>query len=870
MKRCIPLLILFLFCQLSLVAQKDTLFWFVAPEITKGQIGYDDPTVFRISAFDANTLVTISMPANPSFPPQQLNIPAGSTAVLDMAPWVETIENKPANQILNKGILIHATHPVTAYYEVIGQLGSNPEIYALKGNNALGKRFYTPFQTFLENSTNPGHTPAPHAAFDIVATENNTSVTVTPTRNLMGHAANIPFTVVLNRGQTFSCEAASQAADQHPTGSLVVSDKPVAVTVKDDLLDAPPFYGGFCRDQVGDQIVPVDYLGKRYVVLPGFLDGDERVIVVATENGTIVSHNGDDSSLDAGMSATILISSVSQFITATKPIYVFHISGIGCEVAGEIMPSLDCSGSQSVRFIRTNDDPFHLLVVTRAGNENAFRINGNALLLPASSFQQVPGSNGEFVSARVQYPTSEIPAGVSTLIETVNGGLFHVGFLNGQQANGCSYGFFSDYLNKTVVQDSVVFCEGDTVRSHGLYIWQSGNYEVIADGSLDCDTIYKIKAVISQYQIARTGDLPWCPGDSIEVNGSIYTAPGIYQDTLFATGDGCDTLLVIDIVQTPYVFSFDNYELCPGSSIIIHGVEYSEPVSLLDTIPNAGIGCDTIHKIVIDWTPLEHVNDTITFCPGDTVFINDMPFSAPFLFVDTLQAIKGCHDTIRTTIGFWLDTSQIAHEIFLCPADSFLIRDRYYQAPATVVYAQDDGAPCSTSHVYNLHLYADESHLLIPDSAVAFCTGTPVVFHSPYPGTVWNNQTGSADFPVTSTGVITVRFTDMHGCMRGDTVTVNPCCDIDKIYVPNVFSPGYPPNDRFNISVNPICIPVHMRIYDRWGQFIYQTDAPQEKGWDGTYRGKYCTPGVYIWVLEITQSGQKDVQILKGDVTILR
>ena len=533
------------------------------------------------------------------------------------------------------------------------------------------------------------------------------------------------------------------------------------------------------------------------------------------------------------------------------------------------MPSLDCSGSQSVRFIRTNSDPFNLLVITRAGNENAFKINGNALLLPAVSFQQVPGSGGEFVSARVEYALSEIPPGVSTLIETVNGGLFHVGFLNGQQANGCSYGFFSDFLNKTVVQDSVAFCEGDTVRSHGLDIWQAGNYEVLAEGALDCDTIYKIKASLSQYNIVRTGNLPWCPGDSIEVNGSIYTEPGVYQDTLLAASGGCDTILIIDIVETPFLFSFDNYELCPGASIEINGVLYDEPAVLIDTIPNAGIGCDTIHKIVIDWVPLVEVTQSIAFCPGDTVFVGDMAFSAPFTLVDTLPALKGCQDTIRTTIGSWLNTTQITHEISLCPTDSILIGNSYYQGPATVTYTPE-GEMCDTSHLYLLHLYPDPSPSLIADSIVSFCTGTPIVFHSPYLETVWNNHTESTDFPVSATGVITVRFKDSNGCIRGDTVIVQPCCDIDRVYVPNVFSPANPPNDRFNISVNPVCNPVHMRIYDRWGQLIYQTDAPQEKGWDGTFRGKYCSPGVYVWVLEMVQTGEKNVYFLKGDVTIVR
>jgi len=256
------------FCP-NLQAQKDTVFWFVAPEITKGNFSYDNPSVFRISTYDDPGIVTISMPANPAFPVQTFNIPAGTSSIIDLTDYVEMVENKPPDQKLNKGILITSTSFISAYYEVIGQNQANPEIYALKGRNALGKEFYIPLQNIIENSA--GYSPLPHAAFDIVATEDNTSITINPTRDLFGHSANVPFTIVLDRGETYNAEAKSQSASGHPTGSHVVADKPIAITIKDDLLESGLYFGGFCRDQMGDQIIPVEQTGRRYVVQKGLM-----------------------------------------------------------------------------------------------------------------------------------------------------------------------------------------------------------------------------------------------------------------------------------------------------------------------------------------------------------------------------------------------------------------------------------------------------------------------------------------------------------------------------------------------------------------------------------------------------------------------
>ena len=47
-----------------------------------------------------------------------------------------------------------------------------------------------------------------------------------------------------------------------------------------------------CTDLMGDQIVPTDLLGTEYIAIRGFLNGDDRVYVVATEDNTLVSIGG--------------------------------------------------------------------------------------------------------------------------------------------------------------------------------------------------------------------------------------------------------------------------------------------------------------------------------------------------------------------------------------------------------------------------------------------------------------------------------------------------------------------------------------------------------------------------------------------------
>ncbi len=131
-----------------------------------------------------------------------INMPANSFHIEDLTCWIMSpcspptgastdinkLENKPINAsgINNFGILITATNPITAYWEV--SRTNNKDIWALKGHNALGTDFYTPFQTHMYNqSIIPVQ---PYSAIDVVATEDFTTVTFDLPAGMQPHTAN--------------------------------------------------------------------------------------------------------------------------------------------------------------------------------------------------------------------------------------------------------------------------------------------------------------------------------------------------------------------------------------------------------------------------------------------------------------------------------------------------------------------------------------------------------------------------------------------------------------------------------------------------------------------------------------------------------
>ncbi len=100
-----------------------------------------------------------------------------------------------------------------------------------------------------------------------------------------------------------------------------------------------------------------------------------------------------------------------------------------------------------------------------------------------------------------------------------------------------------------------------------------------------------------------------------------------------------------------------------------------------------------------------------------------------------------------------------------------------------------------------------------------------------------------------------------------ETYTVN--IGESQLICPNIFSPGTTEgvNDVWKVSYKSI-VDFHCWIYNRWGVLIKEFTDPSD-GWDGTYRGKLVSTGVYFYVIRATGSDGKKYKE-SGDINILR
>jgi gliding motility-associated-like protein len=399
-------------------------------------------------------------------------------------------------------------------------------------------------------------------------------------------------------------------------------------------------YGG-CADLMGDQTIPVPVTGKEYVTLKGYLNGPDKVYVVATQNNTQLSIDGVNI---ATLNATNLYvhtqSNPTAYIQADKPIYVLHTTGFGCEVGGAIVPPVVCTGSNTVAFVRSTNEFFAMNILVPAGGENTFTLNGSPANVGPGIFQPVPGTNNNWMYAQLD-GSGFIGVQAASRLENPNA-KFHLGVIHGGANSGCRYGYFSDFAAYKYEIDAAndILCSGDTlmlatdslpgatynwtgplgINSNGASLTlfgvvpsQSGNYIISGYNPGACELIpdtVAITIISTPGTPLITTNSPLCLGDMLlaetTLNGSFTyhwnfnndtlaindsltiqgLQPGYYPIELYSNLGACISPTAVDtihVLSAPQISHQGPIEVC-GTTINFTSATQTEPSDPVQSI----------------------------------------------------------------------------------------------------------------------------------------------------------------------------------------------------------------------------------------------------------------------------------------------
>ncbi|MBS0198028.1 MAG: hypothetical protein JSR77_14825 [Planctomycetes bacterium] len=223
------------------------------------------------------------------------------------------------NGTVPNGVVVHAEDDVVVYG--LNRAPFTTDAYAGLPIDTWGMRYRPMCHVDLGGSNN-------RSQFAVIAAQDNTVVTITPSTSANGRTAGVPFNITLNRMQVYQLRSNVNGTDL--TGSLITADAPIGVFSGNSCANVPS-NRSFC-DHLVEQMPPTDSWGLRVITLPlaTRLNGD-TFRILADQNGTNVQILGPTPAgftLNAGQYSERILTGNNEII-ADRPILVCQFANGG-------------------------------------------------------------------------------------------------------------------------------------------------------------------------------------------------------------------------------------------------------------------------------------------------------------------------------------------------------------------------------------------------------------------------------------------------------------------------------------------------------------------------------------------------------------
>jgi gliding motility-associated-like protein len=244
-------------------------------------------------------------------------------------------------------------------------------------------------------------------------------------------------------------------------------------------------------------------------------------------------------------------------------------------------------------------------------------------------------------------------------------------------------------------------------------------------------------------------------------------------------------------------------------------------------------GCIRRDSVIITTKPLPIVNlgtDT-SLCPGKTLLLNAFSIGTQFI---------------------WQDNSTNS---------TFLVNN------AGMYWVQATLNGCKKSDSINIISLTKPQFTLGPDQYL--CPGLSLFLTPGLSNVSYNWQDGNttSTYQVQVPGLFYVDITNTCGTTSDSINIFSGNC---IVRVPSAFTPNNDGlNDQFRVLGTGLIGEFELKIFDRYGQLIFQT-LDKNSYWNGDFKGAKLTTGVYVYLIKYKDISSADKKILKGTILLIR
>lgn len=400
----------------------------------------------------------------------------------------------------------------------------------------------------------------------------------------------------------------------------------------------------------------------------------------------------------------------------------------------------------------------------------------------------------------------------------------------------------------------------DAFNPQATYSWNTGSNQ----SELSINTTGTYSVTVSNA----------CGNISDDINITAYQKPDIQlgKDTLLCPNDQLNLDATSDIAT---------YQWQDNSSVNIFTVTTAGEYAVMAT-NICGMDQDTILVSYRAPLAIDIGQDTI-ICDGEPLLLNVFNEDANYQWQDgstdeeflvektgnyTAMVSNICNtvmDTRHITLLKGPPTLELGADLRLCPEEIKVLDATNQEAS----YQWQDNSTDSIFTVFELGIYdvtvtnacgvaSDDIVIdyLLPlevnlQNDFFLCQPSAILSTREHPDATykWNIGEEGRAIEVNETGFYILTATTICETQR-DTVQVKEC-NICEVYMPNVFSPN---NDGINdtfIPLTDVSCELNnylLRIYDRWGNLIFESQNPEES-WDGTFKSKTIPASSFVWQL---------------------
>jgi len=498
---------------------------------------------------------------------------ANSITTIDI-PEGEAYIDGTSEQVLNKGLQVISDDTVSVFCTNIAYLSfdasfvlptqSLSDDYIIQTYNQSNVSSNFPYQK--ENQT---------SAFLIVATENGTTIDITPTTaTLGGHPAGRPFTITLDKGQVYQVRSNKDDNERDLSGSRVTArnGRLIAVFNGNTLTSVPT--NGSSFDHIFEQAMPLQSWGRSFVVTSSLEREKDYVKVTSASDNNRVFRNGElIATLQANESYIFELSNnqKSCFIETDAPaaVYLYNTTRGGNSIGdpsvvwiAPIEQRIDDITFSTFNNELIEIENHHVNVIVNSSDINRVYLDGDRI--PASEFSAVNGTD--------QYSFARL---------TIRHGVHRLTCSNGFNAHVYGFGIAKGYAylvgSRTIDLSTKVYMNGTAVA-------REETYEYCPDAPIT------FEAEVNN----SNASILWDFGDGTTSRENpvdhVYVEKRIYEVVLTAVAKGSRSNDVSHYFVDTRTHTFiEQAELCRGDVYTEHGF-------------NVTIANDTILETEIDNT----------------------------------------------------------------------------------------------------------------------------------------------------------------------------------------------------------------------------------------------------------------------------